>query len=359
MEFFEKLQELGRNISEQKDIIETEEATKQAFVMPFLSSLGYNVFDPQEVVPEYTADVGTKKGEKVDYLLRSNGNPVMLVECKKIGSELDINHASQLYRYFSVSNAKFAALTDGQRYRFYSDLDSPNQMDPSPFFEVDLLTIREPDEAAVRQLKQFGKSEFDVDLARDIAEDLKYTYGIKALLAKELENPSDEFVKLLASQVYSGRMVHNALEKFREITKRAMHQFLNERIKERLRPTWDEVNTSQEYDESEKSDESEESTEGIVTTPEEIEGYHIVKAIVAQVANPNRVVMRDVRSYCGVLLDDNNRKPICRLNFNHKTQWYLGTFDGNKHEERHPIDSLSDIYKFSEQLRSTVLAYDA
>ncbi len=118
MDLIDKLKTLSLKISKQLNVLQTEEATKNALVMPFMSALGYDVFDPTEVTPELVADVGTKKGEKVDYAIFKEGKLIIIFECKKYGTDLSEEHLSQLYRYFSVSETRFAVLTDGILYRF-------------------------------------------------------------------------------------------------------------------------------------------------------------------------------------------------------------------------------------------------
>ena len=119
MEFEESLNQVAAKVRDLKEGIETEEATKNAFIMPFIGQvLGYDVFNPTEVVPEFTADVGVKKGEKVDYALVHDGQVQILIECKKIGVPLSLENASQLYRYFAVTNARIGVLTNGQVWNF-------------------------------------------------------------------------------------------------------------------------------------------------------------------------------------------------------------------------------------------------
>lgn len=200
--------------------------------MPFINHvLGYNVFDPSEVVPEYTADVGTKKGEKVDYAIIQNDEPIILFECKKYRANLDDEPASQLYRYFSVSQARFGVLTDGIIYRFYADLDESNKMDSKPFFDIDMLEFTD---AEVEGLRRFTKAFFNLDQILSTAKDLKYTRELKRLLSREWSDPSEEFVRYLAGQVYAGQKTKGIIEQFSRITKRALSQFLNEEIKARL-----------------------------------------------------------------------------------------------------------------------------
>ena len=196
VDFIDKIRELTVRIPKQLDYIQTEEATKNALIMPFISALGYNVFDPTEVTPELNADVGIKKGEKVDYAILKDGKPVILFECKHHAADLGKVHASQLYRYFSVTEARFGVLTNGLIYWFYTDLEAPNKMDGKPFFEFNLLDIRE---TAVEQLKKFTKSSFDVNNILTSASELKYTREIRSILLDLMQEPSDEFVKFIVS----------------------------------------------------------------------------------------------------------------------------------------------------------------
>ena len=185
MEFEEKLAGLAAKIRQQSAAIQTEEATKNAFIMPFIQSiLGYDVFNPLEVVPEFTSDIGTKKGEKVDYAILKDGAIQILIESKKIGEPLNINHAGQLFRYFHVTSARISILTNGQVYKFFTDLDAPNKMDEKPFLELDLLNI---DEHAIPELQKLTKSAFDVDSIISAAGELKYVGQIKRILAAAIE----------------------------------------------------------------------------------------------------------------------------------------------------------------------------
>jgi hypothetical protein len=356
MDFADRIRELGLRIPQQLGHISTEEATKNALVLPFISALGYNVFDPREVTPELTADVGTKKGEKVDYAVMRDGEPIMLFEVKCIGTNLDKCHASQLYRYFSVTSARFGVLTNGVAYRFFSDLDAPNRMDTKPFLEIDLSA---PEDGQLVQLKKFSKSSFDLEAILETASDLKYTGEIKKVLAQEMIEPSEELVRLFSKRVYSGSFTKGVREQFGAITKRALQEFISDRVRDRLTSALNQE-TETRSAASPKAAEAEARAEEqeVLTTPEELEAFHIVRAILAETVDPRRVVLRDVRSYCGVLLDDNNRRPICRLHFN-TSQKYLGLFDEAKNEHREPIGEAADIYRFAKQLKDTVARYDA
>ncbi len=355
MDLIDRLNELAARVERQLDHLKTEEATKNALIMPFIQALGYDVFDPTEVVPEFTADVGTKKGEKVDYVILRDGKPCILVECKTAGTRLDVEHTSQLYRYFSVTEARFGVLTDGIDFKFFSDLEAPNKMDSRPFLT---FSLREVTPQLASELKQFSKEAFDLDSILSTASDLKHRRGIKRILAEEWANPSDELVRLLAGKVYSGRMTQGTREQFAEITREAFHEFLSERVNQRLKSALEREGGGAEMPTDDKESGSEQDTDdGIVTTEEELEGFYVVKAIVAELVDSRRVFMRDRKRYCGILLDDTNRKPICRLWFN-SAQKYVGTFDTDKSETKHPIARVEDIFSLSDQLRETVRRYE-
>jgi len=351
MDLIDKIRELSTRIPKLLDSIQTEEATKHAMVMPFISALGYNVFDPTEVTPELCADVGVKKGEKVDYAILREGKPIILFECKHHAADLGKCHASQLYRYFSVTEARFGVLTNGIDYWFYTDLEAPNKMDEKPFFEFNLLEIKEN---AVEELKKFSKSAFDLDFILTTAAELKYTREISRLLFGQMQEPTDEFVRFFASKVYGGKITQAVREQFGQLTKQAFKQLINDQINERLKSVLASDNTTVA---SVPSEIQADTSQAIETTEEEIEGHHIVKSILREITLPSRVAIRDVQSYCGILLDDNNRKSICRLYFN-GAQKYVGFFDTVK-EEKVPVEGVDDIYKYAERLKATVAKYDA
>ena len=209
MDFIDQLKQFSKRVESIKDSIQTEEATKTAIIMPFFSMLGYDVFNPQEFVPEFTADVGIKKGEKVDYAIINEGEPVILIECKSITENLD-RHDSQLFRYFGTTTAKFAILTNGVYYRFYTDLDNPNKMDEDPFLTINILDIKDNQ---VPELKKFCKAVFDVDSIFSTASELKYVHEFKSIFTQQLDTPSDDFIRFFLQNCYSGAKTQNVLEK--------------------------------------------------------------------------------------------------------------------------------------------------
>lgn len=355
MDFADKVGELSVNASKWVDHIQTEEATKTSLIMPMIRALGYDPNNPLEVVPEFTADVGTKKGEKVDYAVLKDGVPILLLECKWSGANLDREHAQQLYRYFTVTDARFGVLTNGIVYRFYSDLEEPNRMDTKPFFEFNLL---ESNDAAVAELKKFTKDAFDLQGILTTASELKYTREIKRLLGEELREPSQEFVRYFASKVYAGRLTQAMKDQFTGIVKKSFQQFVSDRISDRLKSALAEESTPQGKEAAQSTEtETEEQDNGIETTVEEMEGFFIVKSILRDQLDVGRVHMRDTRSYCGILLDNNNRKPICRLRFDgHKK--YLGLIGTGKDETRVSIASLDEIYKHADSITNAAKMYE-
>jgi hypothetical protein len=359
LEFEERLAALAAKVKTQRMNIKTEEATKNAFVMPFISTiLGYDVFNPMEVVPEFIADVGMKKGEKIDYAIMRDGEVQILIECKTSTGVLRIEHASQLYRYFAVTRARIAVLTNGEVYQFFTDLDAPNKMDDKPFLVLDLNDI---DDSLVSELVKLTKDVFDLDSIISAAEELKYIGQLKRLVATQFKEPEDDWIKFLTTRVYEGSYTQKVKEQFRTLVPKATAQFLNDQVNDRLKTALVSPSFTSAIPDSPVAAmgsgaiaHAEHAGGDVVTTPEELEGFSIVKAIACSEVKPHRIAPRDQMSYFTVLLDDNNRKTIARLHFNQRKQKYLGTFDENKVETKHPIATLDDIYQFADTIRATV-----
>lgn len=349
MELQIQLKALADKINQLKDRIETEESTKHAFVLPFINLLGYDTFNPTEVVPEYTADLGLKKGEKVDYAIIENGEPILIIECKNWKENLSV-HGSQLFRYFHVSKTRFALLTNGIVYQFYTDLDEKNKMDQKPFLEFDITNLKDN---SINEIAKFHKSSFDVNNIVTNASSLKYIQEIRKQIDNELTTPSVEFIKFFANRVYSGRLTEKVMEEFRELVSKGFNQFINDKINDRLQSALTKETQKQQADIVELTEEDNK----VSTTEEEMEGYRVVVAILRRKLPLSRIVYRDTQSYFGILLDDNNRKPLCRLHLNGGKK-YLGLFNENKTEKRRSIDSVDDIYQYEQELLETVKLYE-
>lgn len=349
MELNNQLKALADKIVLLKDKIETEESTKHAFVLPFINLLGYDTFNPTEVVPEFTADLGLKKGEKVDYAIIQDNEPILIIECKNWKEKLSV-HGSQLFRYFHVSKTRFALLTNGINYQFYTDLDEKNKMDQKPFLEFDITNLKDN---VIHEIAKFHKSSFDVNNIVNNASSLKYIKEIRKQINDELSSPSNEFVKLFANKVYTGRLTEKVMEEFKDIVQKGFNQFISEKINDRLNAA---LNKEAQKQQEEQVETIEDAT-NIITTNEELEGFQIVLAILRRKLPTKRIVHRDTQSYFGILLDDNNRKPLCRLHLNGGKK-YISLFNNNKTENKQLIQSIDDIYLYENDLLETVSLYE-
>jgi hypothetical protein len=349
MELSTQLKSLADKINQLKDKIETEESTKHAFVLPFINILGYDTFNPTEVIPEFTADIGLKKGEKVDYAIIQEGAPILIIECKNWKEKLSV-HNSQLFRYFHVTKTRFALLTNGITYQFFTDLDEKNKMDAKPFLEFDITSLKDN---VINEIAKFHKSSFDVNHIVSNASSLKYIQEIRKQINDELSNPSNEFAKLFANKVYSGRLTEKVMEEFKDLVQKGFNQFINDKINDRLNAALNKESQQQQEEQIEPTAEDNK----ICTSEEELEAYRIVVAILRRKLPTNRIVSRDTQSYFGILLDDNNRKPLCRLHLNNGKK-YIGLFNADKSEVRQPIQTIDDIYLFEKELLETVGVYE-
>ncbi|UFJ41779.1 type I restriction enzyme HsdR N-terminal domain-containing protein [Brevibacillus humidisoli] len=342
--FPEVIKTLSKRVQKIKNNIATEEATKTSIIMPFFQALNYDIFNPEEFLPEYVADVGIKKGEKVDYAILRDGEPVILVEAKSINETIN-KHDSQLFRYFGTTKAKFAILTNGIHYRFYTDLEEQNKMDKTPFFEFNLLEIRENQ---INELYKFRKENFDIENILTTASELKYTSEIKQFLAKQWENPTDDFVSFILSDIYPGKKTKQVLEKFNGVVKKSLKQFVSDMLNDKLKAALANTEPDSVSEEDSSNDNEEIKNEPqIVTTEEEIEGYVTVKLLLKDNVEPERVFYRDNLSYFNVLLDNNIRKWICRLGLSGSNK-YIQFNDDSKSTVS--IDRVSDIQNHKDKL---------
>ncbi len=350
-----KLEQLHQRVDSLKEQINTEEATKNAFVMPFIQILGYDIFNPTEVIPEFICDIGTKKGEKIDYVIKKDGEPILIIECKHWREKVDA-HNSQLHRYYHVSKSRFGVLTNGHQFNFYADLEKPNIMDEKPFFTLDLANLKD---SSLKILEKFSKNGYNLEGILDSAESLKYIKAIRNEFEKELTEPSDEIIRLLVNRFFDKPLTASRLATFREYTKKAFSNSINESINSRLKNAL-HINETIPSKTDEKINPIDENTEvpKYVTTADEIEGSQIIKAILREGLPATRIAFRDTQSYFGVLLDDNNRKPLCRLHFNSANKYVELFNNGKDNGEKKLISSLDDIYNFKNELLATIKIYE-
>lgn len=333
-----KISDFSKRVGDLKDNLGTEEATKTALIMPFFNLLGYDVFNPNEFIPEFTADVGIKKGEKVDYAIKINNEVAILVEAKSVGTDLS-KVDGQLARYFHVVDAKIGILTDGVTYKIFSDIDKSNVMDVAPFFEFDMTNINIQQ---IQDIQNFSKSNFDIEKILGLATDLKYVNLIQEKIAEEMTEPSDEFIKIILSDIYEGQKTKQVIETFRPLVKKSFKQLILEKVETRLN------NAIQGIKEIE--DDMEIEDKKIITTEDELQFYQIVKSLLVGKIDLDRIGHRDAESYFNVLLDNNNRKWICRVKFLKDS-----TINVIFKDETINIASLNNVYDLKAKITQSAL----
>lgn len=214
---------LSQKVKIIKDKIKSEEATKQSMILPFLQILGYDIFDPEEVIPEVSCDI-SGKGDKIDYVISINGKHEILIECKECHLKLS-NHISQLRKYFVASDARFAILTNGIKYLFFSDHDKENIMDEKPFYSLDMDNLSDHD---LSFLSGFRKGAFDSNLMRSLSQDIILQESILKNLKQEFLRPSKGFVRLITSNIYDGKLYDSIYNKFSRIIKDCLKLLVTE-----------------------------------------------------------------------------------------------------------------------------------
>ncbi|MBB6402187.1 hypothetical protein HNP92_001509 [Methanococcus maripaludis] len=310
MGFKEDLQKLSVQVGERKDYINNEETTKQSLIIPFVQTLGFEVFNPLEVRPEYIADFGKKKGEKVDYALFKDKKPVMFIEAKSVTENLK-NHDAQLSRYFNaVPEVKLAILTNGVDYKFFTDLNSENMMDDSPFLTLNIMDLKDSD---YETLQKFRKDEFTKEDLLNHAEELVYMSALRGTLRNLFKNPNDDFVRFLIKDVSEIRVTSAVIERFRPLVKKAISNTVLDIVSTSLskdehleEPEVIEPEILTEIQETENSQKRE-----VITTQEELSAYDRVVQILGKYGKDiSDVNYKDTTIYFGIY-----RKNI--------TNWFL------------------------------------
>lgn len=367
MDFKDQILQLSDRIKKQKDSISTEEATKNAFIMPLIASLGYDVFNPFEVVPEMDCDLIRKKGEKIDYAIMKDENPILLIECKHCKQDLNL-HDTQLQKYFVASKSRFGVLTNGIEYRFYTDLEKVNIMDERPFLVVNMLDLSDAD---IEQLKKFHKSYYNEDNVLSTANELKYTTEIKEIFNKEIQSPTSDFVRFFAKQIYTtGQITQKVVEMFTPLVKKSMSIVINDIIAERLNTAMkndeqveDTTNLSSNLANPPKENAESKLPEGIVymdkeagivTTQEEMDAYNIVKSILRRNVDASRITYKDYKSYFVISLDNSQWYWICRISIGTRKKQIGIPVDKYKNCEWIQIDCIDDIFKYADRLEETL-----
>ena len=343
MAFGDDLKQFSARVLVTKDGIANEESTKMSLIVPFFQLLGYDVFNPLEFCPEYTADVGIKKGEKVDYAILSNGKPVILIEAKAISIKLE-KHDSQLFRYFSTTNARFAILTNGISYKFYTDLSERNKMDREPFYEFNILNLSDDD---IREIQKFCKQNFDEEVIFDNASILKYSNLFRDIFSAQIASPSDEFVRFFLKSTYAGTKTQGVIDKFRPVLKKSLNDYIDELVKGKMSSIVNEsgyVSTSRNVKEN--------------PTDEEMDFLLSIKTILKDEADMADITHKKTDTYFAVLYKGNSRKWICRVMFGVQ-QITLIIPDKNKAEMRYKLDSIDLVENYSNLIKEAFRNYSS
>jgi predicted type IV restriction endonuclease len=351
MDLIDHLETLAARAAQTGDSLTNEEATKMALIAPFIQALGYDIFNPTEVKPEFSADLpGIKQGERVDYAVLENGVPKILVEAKPYRTDLKSAEKGQLSRYFQATHARIGILSNGRQFLFFSDLDRQNLMDEKPFAEIDLSDLKA---APLEQIKQLSKSMFDLETLLSTAERLKYLRGVKEEVRAELADPSDWLVREMARRVHTAERVSGQLlEKFKPIVIDAIKAVINDRITDRLSSAMEAEKAEAAAEDPADDLAQEEIGDGTEFTEDEREGLYVVRAICASEIDPSRLSEKDTKTYCNILLDGNSWKSILRMHFNGSAK-RLEIFDEAEPKFVH-LEKVSDIYQHSDRIRTAL-----
>ena len=355
MDFLERIKELWKRIADQRGIVQTEEAAKTSFVMPFLQTLGYDVFNAAEVIPEFIADWAAKKGEKVDYMIKVANQTVMLIECKQVNDALDASKESQLANYFHhVQECNIGVLTNGIVYKFYTDLNAENIMDTEPFFVFDFGTLKD---GHISKLEMFSKANItktDV-INSDIIKIRNYAAAVE-VLRREFANPSEDLVKYVIKQMpFIKRANEAVVEEFREHIKKAVVQFEQDffdaqiaRLKETTQPPTQDQQTKAAEIVTEKS--------AIQTTVEEMQALSIVRSLLYKTVPSEKIVLKDSENYCDISYATVGSPRIVRLHFSDPSHLFI-SFPGNPDLVtlgKIEIKSIEKLNEHGDKITSTV-----
>ena len=186
-----KLRLHAKKVDDDKRFCTNEANTRRFLVEPLLDALGYDCSNPRDVRLEFTADIAGKKGEKVDYALMRDAEPVVLVEAKSLGNNLGGAERHQLQRYFPFTRARLAVLTNGVQWQWFKGMSEPgrsHEMESSPFLTYD---ARKPSEASAEWLSQLTKDEFNPEELLRISRRNDFSDKISDWIHRTLVDPSD------------------------------------------------------------------------------------------------------------------------------------------------------------------------
>ena len=329
----DKIKKLQSKIAIVKDRLETEESTETALVLPFIQLLDYDIFNPTQVLPEFNCDIAKGKGEKVDYALLIKNKVEIIIECKGFGVNL-APHRNQLSRYFVSTKAKYAILTNGILYQFYTDLDNKNLMDEIPFFQFSLENYSVSD---IEILEQFMFSNFNADKIDKNASESKIITGVTGEIKTLFEKPNIETIKLFTKSSYKGRYTDSVISRLTILFKKALKQFVNDRVSNQLKSA------------TEAEEVIDNNCGKIITTEEEKQAFYIVQAIARDVIPSEDIVMRDQINLCMILYKNDQCKPIVKLYFNDVKNLQIELFDEDG-SYKIELATLDEIYDYKDAI---------
>ncbi len=330
MDFTEEIKLFSNRIMQIKDKIQTEEAVKTSIILPFFHLLGYDIFNPEEFIPEYTTDVGIKKGEKIDYVIMNELSPVFLIEVKNCPDKNLKRHISQLFRYFAVSKARYGMLTNGFSFIFYTDLDERNIMDTESFFQFNILDLTDND---IIEICKYTKINFNVDEIHESASELRYLNKIKQLIISESKKPSDAFVNYILGEMHIGRKTKTLVDIFREYTKTSLKNLIA-----------DNKHTVK-YD----NNLDVENIENPMTMSQiEIESFYIVKSILRKIIEPENITFVHSDMDFTVILENNPEKWVCKVCTNKRG--ICLPYNNEAGKISYDFESIDDLYELNDQI---------
>lgn len=341
MGLYDSVIELATHVAEKKGMCNSEEATKTSFILPFLKVLGYDIFDPTEVVPEVTRAI--KGNDRVDYVIQRNNTDLMLIECKHWDKNLD-NYVSQLQSYYSASDAKIGILTNGIEYRFYTETAKANLMDGAPFF---VFCMDDVTGESINTLELFCRDRFEPNTILIEAKRLISKTRLHELVERELTNPSDDFVAYFFRKVHPRSFSSKAKAAFGEELHDELRLFIESRISRSLALQTDMA----DYDTADCTNEC--------FSKEAADALALIQDILGRFVTPERItaVPCDNNYYYSIRLDKSQWRPICKLHLNDNYKWMtVGRYWPLSRKFYASIkykvilDSISDISKYSKDL---------
>lgn len=316
MGFTEDVAKLSERIRRHSERNLGEEATKQALILPLIQTLGYDILEPEELLPEYVADFATKVKplKKVDYAIAINKTIVMVVEAKACNEKPEAHDGQLAYYFNGLGSAKVAIVTNGVEYRFFTDLRAANKMDADPFFSFNVLKYEPKD---LENLKLFHRENFDATAIGKQAEEMIYVKGMTQLIGNLLRTPSKEFMRFLLKEIgdfspnykIEGQINDKRIATFEPIIKKSLQNSLvdlmTSSINKEMNQDGEKVlvtATAPSVQEIQEEPEAEElEVEKIVITAEELEAFDKIKTIADSSSQKKQDIgFKKVTAYVGV-----------------------------------------------------------